>query len=83
MDCCVLAFLFKKLSFFVDHHSTGEVHCHPYTISRSSQMGGIFILYPLKTMTTGRNFFVMLGLPNIHVAHTLIGGTLWPSYSVE
>ena len=86
MKRCVLALLSKK-SFLLrfDHHFTSDMHCHHYTIFRSSQMGGIFGCQVITISIEGNDSSTvcLCHIRNIQVAHTLIGVTSWPWYSME
>ena len=66
-----------------DHHSTGEVRCHPYTISRSSQVCGVFgcRIIVISIEDNGSTTVFLSHIHSIQVAHILIGGASWPWYS--
>ena len=64
-----------------DHYSTGEVHCHPFIISRSSQVCDVFgcRIIVISIKDNGSSTVFLSHIPNIQVAHTFIGGhgTRW------
>ena len=51
-EALIVSFAVQKSILLRCDHSTGDVHCHPYTISRSSQIGGLFgcgvIIIPIE-----------------------------------
>ena len=87
MKRCWFALLFKNPPFF-DLIIIPQAPCTvaPYTISRSSQMDGMVFGCRIIIISIEGNDSSTASvryIPNIQVAHTLIGGTSCPWYSVK
>ncbi len=85
-ESLIVNFVIQKFILLrFDHHSTGEVHCHPFIISRSSQVCGVFgcRIIVISIEDNGSSTVFLSHIPDIQVAPTLIGGASWPLYSME